>query len=800
MDDELDGILEEFFTEADESLDELEQDLIKLETMSESGTEDSALVDRIFRVLHTLKGGAGFLGLEVMAKLAHAGENLLDEVRGGKVNVNKSVMDALLQTNDLLKELMEISKEKGDPSSVNIIEIVGTLENLAYGDAAAEAVNAPTEDTSAIAEEVTPVEEVAPVEEDPTEEPVVTEEPVAEVGQSGGFAINEELLAEIAADDRLAGAIDDEEEPAAETPVVEEPTAEAEQPGGFAINEELLAEIAADDRLAGSIDDEEPSIEVSDKETPVIEDPMTEEPVVEKPIEPEVVVNQDLLDEIADDDLLCESIDDVDDVEDIDAELVEPEKVVTKQAEVDKPVASQESAVLKRGQAKPDERRSSDRRQGAPERRKKPRRSVEAADATIRVETGKIDQMMNLVGELVLARNSLVTHLSNSEVQKNLQSLSSYSHIVTNMEHLSRVTKDMQMSVLSTRMQPIKKVFDKIPRQVRELKNQLSKEVDLIITGEMTEVDKSLVEELADPMVHLIRNSMDHGIETPAEREAVGKSATGSLSVNAYYEGSKVVIAISDDGKGIDPEIIKQVAIDKGLIDEATADRMADKDAIKLVMAAGFSTAREVSDVSGRGVGMDVVNSHIQKIKGTVDIESEVGVGTTVYIYLPLTLAIVQALLVQVEHEGFAIPIGDISEVIKFNKAEIHKVNDQDVIEIRGEVLPLFYLKTLTKDLPPIAAFGIEEEDVKDVDEGSKYIEARRKESQGYVVVVREGSHSIGVVTDYLLGQEEAVVKQITSMFKYNSAISGATITGDGTVHMILDVPYLLKENSKNGF
>jgi two-component system chemotaxis sensor kinase CheA len=345
------------------------------------------------------------------------------------------------------------------------------------------------------------------------------------------------------------------------------------------------------------------------------------------------------------------------------------------------------------------------------------------------------------------------------------------------------------MSVLSTRMQPIKKVFDKIPRQVRELKTQLNKEVNLIIEGEMTEVDKSLVEDLADPMVHMIRNALDHGLEPAEERQAVGKHPEGTLVVRAFYEGNNVVIQVQEDGRGIDPEVIKRVAVKKGVVSAEAAAALSDAEAIRLIMAPGFSTAEAITDVSGRGVGMDVVNTKIINLQGTIDIRSELGMGTCFSIYMPLTLAIVNALIVGAKREGFAIPIGDIAEVIKFKSEGIHRVNEQDVIELRGEPLPLYYLDTLTHAL--LHADGATVNEVIAHDTGRE-----GTQSGGFVVVVREGSSAMGLVVDSLLGQEEVVVKQVTGMFEYNKAISGATITGDGKVHMILDVPYLMKELS----
>lgn len=701
--DDMQEIMDDFFQEADESLDELEQDLIKLETVCDTGTFDSELVDRIFRVLHTLKGGAGFLGLETMASLSHAGENLLDEVRGGKVKVGTEVMDILLKTNDLLKELLEMEKAGEDTKSFDISKEVSELQRLTDGGATSKSTESSAE---------TPVET-------PAEDNVIVEKQQNE---------NQD-----------------------DAPTV-------------AINEELLAEIEADDRLAGSASDDE-NTNGSSTNT------QDQEDVVE-------------------------------------AEIVEAS------SSNDSSSDHEEDIVVPRGVEAQDDRRQKE------DRRQQPRRQSEA-EATIRVETGKLDQTMNLVGELVLARNSLVRFLNLPEMKAVIQSAPYINEVMTNIEHLSQVTKDLQLSVLSTRMQPIKKVFDKIPRQVRDLKSKLGREVDLVIEGEFTEVDKTLVEELADPMVHLIRNSLDHGIEKPQDREAVGKKRTGTLTVSAFYEGNKVVIQVQDDGAGIDPVKIREIAVKKGVIAEKDAAELSDEEAVKLIMAPGFSTAQEISDVSGRGVGMDVVNSSIQAIKGNVDIVSEYGVGTTINISLPLTLAIVQALVVKSRNEGFAIPIGDINEVIKFHRSDVHQMNDQDVIELRGAVLPLFYLSSLTsKKMPHLKAEvvevdghvetklvedldmqnGAEQEVQKSPVNHTKEVKASHKDDNklnNYVVVVREGKNSLGVVVDDLIGQEEAVIKALTSDFEYHSSIAGATITGDGTVHMILDVPYLIKEMSK---
>lgn len=747
-------ILDEFHTEAEESLDGLEGDLMKLESQAESGEHDHDLIDRIFRALHTLKGGAGFLGLDKMSKLAHTGENLLDEIRSEHVQVNTDVMDALLETNDKLKDLLECSKTGDDPDAVDDADLVKRLEELAHpdGGAPAEAAEAPATDQD------TPEPEAEEV----------TEETPEQAPADADVEVNDELLAEVMADDKLGGG---DEAAGAETSQVD--AGQPDGQGGVEINEELLAEIQADDRLGGG------------DEAPADDKPAQE---AETEAARDVEINQELLDEINADDRLAG-----DGEEDSKSEAAaekepqkEPEQAAKEPAakpKEEKP--KKDSAPAKKPAAKKFERRGGDRRGLQDDRRKKPgRRDGDPQEVTIRVDTSRLDAVMNLVGELVLARNGLQRQMGQDEVRDRLSGSDYLPKIDEGLEALTRVSKDLQMSVLHTRMQPIKRVFDKIPRQVRELKNKLKKDIDLVIEGEATEVDRTLVEELADPMVHLIRNALDHGLEGPEEREEMGKNKTGTLAVRAFYEGNNVVIQVADDGRGIDAEKVKEKALDKNIITPEQAEQMPDAEAHKLIMAAGFSTADEISDVSGRGVGMDVVNSKINKINGTIDLKSEFGSGTTVSIYLPLTLAIVQALIVGANQEGFAIPIGSISEVIKFRPEDLHQVSGQDTIELREEVIPIRYLSELTKK--GLAAKRPAKE------------QKNGKTDNGYVIIVREGNMVMGLVIDELIGQEEAVVKSITDAFKFNPAISGATISGDGHVHMILDVPYFMRESAKN--
>ncbi|MCA3243873.1 MAG: chemotaxis protein CheA [Alphaproteobacteria bacterium] len=732
--DEMQEILQEFFTEADENLDTLEQDLIKLEALSAEGAggTDKETVDRIFRMLHTLKGGAGFLGLEKIAKLAHAGENLLDEVRHGKVAIDKPVMDALLQTIDSLKQLLNCQKAGDDDADIDTTALRAALEALAKGEAVAVPAAKPTAPAAA-----------APA-------------------PAAGAQVKQELLASVLADETLDPSRDKEKEQ------------EIAPATGPLVNQELLASVLADDTLDPSRDQEAVA-----------------------PAGPHV--NADLLAAVLSDATLDPSRDKGEDG---------PASASATAA----PAVAAPAPVLKQAPAA-EQRKGEDRRQGGEDRRQAPRRGGdEGGNETIRVETARLDKVMNLVGELVLARNTLMRQLNLPDTRRTLEKLENAPMIYGTVEQFSRVTQDLQMSVLSTRMQPIKKVFDKIPRQVRELKTQLGKEVNLMIEGEMTEVDKSLVEELADPMVHMIRNALDHGLEGPEERTAAGKHPEGTLMVRAFYEGNNVVIQVQEDGRGIDPNKIRKVAVKKGVVTEAVANAMSDAEAIRLIMAPGFSTAEQITDVSGRGVGMDVVNTKIANLQGSIEIRSELGLGTCFSIYMPLTLAIVNALIVGSNAEGFAIPIGDIAEVIKYRGESLHKVNEQDIIELRGEPLPLYYLAKLTKEgyLPSSRQIRVSNESfnlqpsenisLEDLDRLSRVnvpaAAAVGKPDSAFVVVVRDGSSALGLVVDELLGQEEVVVKPVTQMFEYHKAVSGATITGDGKVHMILDVPYMLKDLS----
>ena len=374
---------------------------------------------------------------------------------------------------------------------------------------------------------------------------------------------------------------------------------------------------------------------------------------------------------------------------------------------------------------------------------------------------------MNMVGELVLVRNRLVSlgaNVSNESMGKAIS-------------NLDVVTADLQGAVMKTRMQPIKKVFGRFPRVVRDLARSLKKEINLQLVGEETDLDKNLVEALADPLVHLVRNSVDHGIEMPDVREASGKSRTGTVTLSASQEGDHILLTIEDDGAGMDAAKLKDIAIGKGVIDADQAARLSDNEAYNLIFAPGFSTKEEISDISGRGVGMDVVKTKITQLNGTVNIESEKGKGTVLEIKVPLTLAILPTLMVVVGQQTFALPLAGVSEIFHLDLTKTNLVDGQLTIIVRDKAIPLFYLEKWLLRNP----------------------RTEQKRSQGHVVIVQLGTQQMGFVVDSLIGQEEVVIKPLDALLQGTPGMAGATITSDGGIALILDVPSLLKHYAGQG-
>lgn len=401
-----------------------------------------------------------------------------------------------------------------------------------------------------------------------------------------------------------------------------------------------------------------------------------------------------------------------------------------------------------------------------------------ATETTIRVDVNRLETLMDLSGELVLGRNrlaqvtqELMQRYENHDFLRELQETSST---------IDFITTELQSAIMKTRMVPISKIFQKAPRIVRDLSKEFGKDIELVLRGEETELDRGIIEELNDPLVHMIRNSCDHGIEHPGEREKTGKNNKGTLILDAQHEGNHIVVSIIDDGKGIDPEMLKRKALEKGLITNEQLQTMTDRDAFSLIFMPGFSTAEKVTSVSGRGVGMDVVRTNIQKLKGIIEVDSKIGAGTTFTIKLPLTLAIIQGLLVRVHSEIYALPLSAVVEVVNTDLNQIYSVNQSEVIRIRNQVFPLIrmdkVLKTPITDTSKVAKIGAEDT-----------LENR------YVVVVGLADKRLGLVVDELLGQKEIVIKSLGEYLGHIRGMSGSTILGDGRVIMILDIEELIQ-------
>lgn len=397
-----------------------------------------------------------------------------------------------------------------------------------------------------------------------------------------------------------------------------------------------------------------------------------------------------------------------------------------------------------------------------------PKAAAKQADTSVRVDTSRLDDIMNMVGELVLVRNRIST----------LEAAFENEEMAKAVNNLAVVTGDLQTAVMKTRMQPIKKVFGRFPRVVRDLARSLKKDINLELRGEETDLDKNLVEALADPLVHLVRNAVDHGIEMPDDREANGKPRQGNIVLGAAQEGDHILLTIADDGAGMNPEVLRRKAVEKGMMDEDSAARLTESECFSLIFSPGFSMKQEITDISGRGVGMDVVKNSISKLNGVIDIKSELGVGTTLSIKVPLTLAIMPTLMVMLGDQIFAFPLVSVNEIFHLDLSKTNMVDGQQTIMVRNKALPLFYLrKWLVQHYNPTEGSEIE-----------------------HVVVVNVGTQRVGFVVDQLLGQEEVVIKPLGALLQGTKGLAGATITGDGRIALILDFPELMNAYANRGY
>ena len=445
------------------------------------------------------------------------------------------------------------------------------------------------------------------------------------------------------------------------------------------------------------------------------------------------------------------AVDSVSEIEDVLVELLDPDKLGKSEAPA--PAAAPAAAAPAATAAAPAAKKEAAKPAAAPAKKQHQSQSV-------RVDIEKLDTLMNLMGELVINKVRL----------EQIGQTHRLSDLMETLEQMDRVTGDLQNIVMKVRMVPVSAVFNRFPRMVRDVSKELGKEINLTIEGEETELDRTVIDEIGDPIMHLLRNSLDHGVESPDAREAKGKSRTGEVGLIARHEGNNVVIMITDDGAGIDANKIRRKAVEKGMVTQSEADSLDDADAVRLIFLPGFSTAEQITDISGRGVGMDVVRSKIEALSGHVDVETHIDEGSVFKIKLPLTLAIIQAMLVRVQAEMYAIPLTSIDSTINIEPSDIQTVQNKEVIVLRGEIIPIIRMEE-----------ALQVPHTKDSDEH-------------FVVVVHAGEAKAGIVVDNLIGQQEIVIKTLGNLFAGLKLFGGATVLGDGRVALILDVATMIQQ------
>lgn len=706
-------ILQDFLVEAGEILEQLSEQLVDLE----QSPDDPELLNAIFRGFHTVKGGAGFLQINPLVDCCHNAENVFDTLRKHQRQVTPELMDTVLSALDSVNEMFETVRgdEMPEPADSSL------LEALAY-------YAKPESEAGAPPASVTDQTDQATGGGDE-----VTTDATSSETQEQGDITDEEYEA-------LLNALSPEDKAAMQKTAAGDKAKEPAKPAAAGKDDDLISEDEFDqllDELHGKGKGPGADLSKAKEKAP-------------QPAAPVSGGNDDLISEDEFDQLLDE----------LHGKGKGPgaaPKSSSKPApdEAKAPARKEAAAKPPEPQAKPPATQA-----------KTPAKKDAAADSTVRVDTSRLDEIMNMVGELVLVRNRLVR----------LGSDSTDSELAKAVANLDVVTADLQSSVMKTRMQPVKKVFGRFPRIIRDLSRKMNKEIKLEMIGEDTDLDKNLVEALADPMVHLVRNSADHGIEQPEEREKKGKPREGTVILAAEQEGDHILLTISDDGAGMDPEILKRKAVEKGQLDQDAADRLTDQEAFNLIFAAGLSTKDEISDVSGRGVGMDVVKTKISQLNGTINVWSELGKGSKIIIKVPLTLAIMPTLMIKLQDQTFALPLVNVNEIFQLDISRANKIDGQEVIIIRERTLPLFHLRRwLIRDL---AKREITQEELK----------------EAHVVVVSIGNQQVGFVVDDLIGQEEVVIKPLGQMLHGTPGLAGATITGDGRIALILDIPGLLKK------
>ncbi len=703
--------LEIFIDETSEHLQNLSDCIMELE----KDPENMDTINEIFRAAHSLKGMAGTMGFKRMQRLTHDMENVFQEVRSEKVKVTSSMIDLLFKCLDAIEGYLDNVKASSDEGTEDNELIIKELNDFIAAEDGAAAAPAPAQ--------AEPKKEEAPAQ------------------TAGG-------------DDKKYFEFGLSESEKDKIKQAEEGGAHIYGMTIYIQKEGLLK--AARAFLVFKAVEEFGEILVYNPSSQDIED--------EK-------FDCDFSIFIASDEpyeKIAEAAKSVSEIDKVVGEEVKYETLAAKQEKAEADAAAAEKsqdapAEAAPAQEQPQAQAVKPAAKTQSSGNKKQTVAKPVTNRTVRVDIEKLDALMNQVSELIIAKNSLVSISSTDS--GDFQNQSFHEQI----EYLERITTNLHESVMKVRMVPIESVVAKFPRMIRDLSRKLDKKMELYMTGEDTELDRTVVDQIGDPLQHLLRNSADHGLEDNATRIAKGKPEVGSIFLNAFQEGNNVIIQVGDDGNGIDVEAVRNKAIERGVITEEQAETMSQKEIINLLFLPSFSMAKKITDISGRGVGLDVVKSNIEALGGDVEVKTELGVGTTFTVRLPLTLAIIQALMVEIRDEKYAIALGSISNIEDIPVKDIKYVEAQEVIHLRGKVIPLIRMDQVLD------------------------IEPKEEEPESLtVVIVQKGENLAGLVVDNLIGQQEIVIKSLGKYINNNKIISGATILGDGEVALILDVNVLM--------
>ena len=698
-----------FLDESHEHLQSLNDGLLGLE----ENAEDLSVLNEIFRNAHTLKGMSATMGYNKIAELTHEMEDVLDLLRKEQLKISEDIIDTLFKCVDSLEQMIN-NVANGDPEDlIDVSELVAKLSSISKpGSAPPPAAATPTP-AAATPAQAAAAPAAAPAAAIPGIDLSETEKNVISEAQKGGMhgillkvTLAESCLLKSARSYMVMNALDELGEVIKSIPPAEDLEQEKFERSFDVVLVTGSEEKAVSDAVMSISEVEKAETSIIDLNAVAAPPPAPAAPApAAAPPPPPKPA------------------------------AAPPQAAAT---------AAKPAAASAKAPAKPAAAGAQKKSHGS---------------QSVRVDIEKLDVLMNLMGELVINKVRL----------EQIGQTHRLSELTETLEQMDRVTTDLQNIVMKVRMVPVSQVFNRFPRMVRDVTKELNKEINLTIEGEETELDRTVIDEIGDPIMHLLRNSLDHGVEMPDDREAKGKPRVGEVGLIARHEGNNVVIMVTDDGKGIDADVIRRKAVEKGLYSQEEVNKMDDADAVRIIFLPGFSTAEKISDISGRGVGMDVVRSKIESLSGHVDVETKVNEGSVFKIKLPLTLAIIQAMLVKVQEEMYAIPLASIDSTINIKPDDIKTVQNKEVIVLRGEIIPIIRM------------------------EQTLFVPHIKDPEEIFVVVVHAGEAKAGIVVDRLIGQQEIVIKALGNLFMGLKMFSGATVLGDGRVALILDVATMLQ-------